>query len=299
MNNGKKMRDVVKKNGIAILPGTYDGMSAKVVEYCGFEAAYVTGCGMHAGQLGAPDVDLLTLTEMADQMRRICNSISIPIMADAQEGFGGVQNVIRTIRLYEEAGVAAIQLDDEVTPSQCPFHEETDGERARQELIPVDEMCEKIKAACEARESKDTIIVVRSDTRGSVYDTVGEEHIHEQIKRLNAYVKAGAECIFPIAISYENYKKVLTSVDAPYKMCCISPQLDDLPGYDLHKHTAEEYKKDMGCNIMIMPVLTATAGMKAMIEALEYYKANGIQDTEKYVMLSKFNEVLHTNLRYR
>ena len=288
MSNGKKLKELIEKDGIAVLPGVHDAISARLVEQAGFGSAYITGGGMYASALGSPDMDLLTQTEMAEHTRRICQAVNIPIFADAEEGFGGIPNVIRTVRLFEEAGAAAFHLDDEVSPGKCPYlYPDT-----KQELLSIDDMCKKIEAAVSAKKDKDTLIVVRCDAKGSVYDTGGDAYIKEQIKRLNAYAEAGADCLYPFTATYEDYKRVCHAINSPYKACVVSPQIANIPGYDLHLHTPEEWLKDTGCNIMIAPLFSITASMKIMRETLAEFKKTGYQPKDSMMSFDEYNDVL-------
>lgn len=288
MSNGKKLRELVAKDGIALLPGVQDALTARMVEQAGFGAAYITGSGMHASLLGSPDMDLLTQTEILEQTRKICQSVSIPIFGDAEEGFGGIPNVVRTVRLFEEAGVAAMHLDDEVTPSKCPYL----NPGIKQELVPVDEMCRKIEAAVSAKKDKDTMIVVRCDARGSVYDIGGDAYIEEAIRRLNAYAEAGADALYPFTSTFEDYKRVCRAISSPYKVCVVSAQIANIPGYDLHLHTPEEFLKETGCNIMLAPLFTVTSAMKGIRAALAELRQTGIQPIDRIVNFDEYNDIV-------
>ncbi len=292
---GMKLREIIEKEHMIDVPGVYDALSAKLVQITGYHAAYFTGCGAHAAMLGLPDIDLLTMTELADQVRRICNAIDLPVIADAQHGFGDIANVIRTTQMYEDAGVAIVQLDDEKIPCKCPYL----YPNGKQELVSIDEMCEKIHAASKARRDKGTIIMARSDTKGSVYDTGDDDtHIDEQIKRLRAYVDAGAEAVFPVVKSFKNYKRVHDEVNAPIRFCAVTPQVANEPGYDLHLHSREEYVNDMKCNIYMTSVMVLTANIKATKAALEYFKKTGQQPSagnnpdDMTILLSDMNNLL-------
>ncbi len=285
---GKKLKQAIEEKGIVTIPGAYDALSAKMIELAGFEGVYVTGCGLHGSQLAVRDMDLLTLTEIADTVRRICAAVNVPVMADAESGFGDAVNVARAVHLYEDAGVAALQLDDEVIPCKCPFL----YPNVKQELISVKEMCKKIEAAAATRKDEDTLIVVRSDTQGSVYDSGDNSHLKEQIYRLNEYSKAGADCVFPIALNYEDYKRVLNSVDAKYKLCCVSQQLQYVPGYDLDQYLPEDYHRDMGCNIYIAPLFTLTVCTKAMQDTLTEFRKTLLHPAGAFTQLNDYNKLL-------
>jgi 2,3-dimethylmalate lyase len=157
-NGSATLRDLLGAGEMVLAPGCYDALGARLVEEAGFPAAYMTGFGSAASRLGQPDVGLLTLPEMVDNAHRIAQAVDIPVIADADTGYGNAINVIRTVREYESAGVAAIHLEDQVTPKKC-------GHLEGKQLIPAPEMAAKVSAAVEARRSPDFLIIARTDAR--------------------------------------------------------------------------------------------------------------------------------------
>ncbi|MFY9416847.1 MAG: isocitrate lyase/PEP mutase family protein, partial [bacterium] len=158
MKKTTMLRKLLASKEILVAPGAHDVMTAKIIEQAGFNAVYMTGYGASATILGRPDVGLLTLTEMATQARNIANAVNIPVIADADTGYGNVVNVMRTVREYEKAGVACIQLEDQVAPKRC-------GHMLGRDVIPMEEMVAKIRAAVEARQDPDLMIMARTDAR--------------------------------------------------------------------------------------------------------------------------------------
>ena len=154
---GARLRAMLAE-GVVVAPGSMNAMFARMVEQAGFPAVYLSGAGVAHNLLGVPDVGLTTLTEMAQAATNMCHAVSIPVFADADTGFGGAANVERTVRLYEQAGVAAIQLEDQVMPKRC-------GHLSGKTLVPSDEMESKIKAAVDARIDPDFVIIARTDAR--------------------------------------------------------------------------------------------------------------------------------------
>lgn len=284
-NSGAKLRRLIKEKGIVIAPGVYDAFSARMTELAGLDGAYVSGSSLHASMLASHDMDLLTLTEIVDQSRRIAHAVDIPVIVDGGSGYGDVANTIREVQLFEQAGAAAIQLDDEVIPYKCPWIYPDN----KQKLVPPMDMCKKIEAACEARNNQETIIIARSDTQGSVYDTGDNSHLKEQIARLKEYVKAGAECIFPIASTYDDWKRVFDEVDAPYKLCAVSNLAHK--GYNLREYSVEDWK-NAGANIYIVPLFAIESSAKALRETLGEMKRTGDQPVEKFVSFEEYNEFL-------
>jgi len=195
MNNRKMLKELLEKKEILVAPGAHDVLTAKVIEQVGFKAVYMTGYGQAASSLGKPDVGLLTMTEMLDRASKFVSAVDIPIIADADTGFGNALGVMRTVEMYEKAGVSAIQLEDQVAPKRC-------GHMTGREVVSMDEMIGKIEAAIEARQDKDFLIIARSDAR----TTHGFE---ESLKRVKAYEKAGADIIFLESLESKEEMEIL------------------------------------------------------------------------------------------
>lgn len=165
-----------------LAPGAYDALSARLVEEAGFPAVYMTGFGTSASLLGRPDAGLLTLSEMVDNAARIVEAVEVPVVADADTGYGNPLNVVRTVTRYERAGVSAIHIEDQVAPKRCGHME---GKR----VVAAAEMIEKIRAAVEARRSPDFLIIARTDARAV-------EGLDAALRRARAYREAGADMLF-------------------------------------------------------------------------------------------------------
>ena len=172
-----------------VAPGAFDPLAARLVEEAGFPAVYMTGFGTSAALLGRPDVGLLTMTEMVDNARRIADCVDIPVIADADTGYGNPLNVIRTVGAYEAAGVAAIHLEDQVAPKKC-------GHMEGKLVIPAGEMAQKIRAAVEARTRPDFVIIARTDARAV-------EGLERALDRARLYREAGADALFIEAVTSE------------------------------------------------------------------------------------------------
>jgi 2-methylisocitrate lyase-like PEP mutase family enzyme len=176
------LRTLLDADEPVLAPGAYDGLSARLVEAAGFHAAYLTGFGTAASMLGRPDVGLLTATEMVDNARRMVAAIDVPLIADADTGYGNPLNVIRTVGDYESAGVAAIQLEDQTAPKRC-------GHLAGKSVVPVGEMAAKIEAAVAARADPDLLIIARTDA-------AAVDGLDAAIDRARRYADAGADLLF-------------------------------------------------------------------------------------------------------
>ncbi len=171
--------------GIVSIPGVYSGISAIIAENVGFKAAYLSGSGV-AGMMGLPDLAMTTLDEVSLEARKITSISKLPLIVDCDTGFGETINVSRTVRIMESSGVSAIHLEDQVLPKKC-------GHLSGKEVIPVEDMKNKITAAVEAKRNKDFLIIARTDARAV-------NGIDDAIQRAKEYISAGAECIFPEAM---------------------------------------------------------------------------------------------------
>jgi carboxyvinyl-carboxyphosphonate phosphorylmutase len=165
-----------------LAPGAYDALSARLIEEAGFPAVYMTGFGTAASLLGRPDIGLLTASEMIDNARRIADCVAVPVIADADTGYGNPINVIRTVRDYERAGVAGIHLEDQVMPKRC-------GHLSGKVLVPAGEMVAKVQAAVTARSNPDFVIIARTDARAV-------EGLDGALDRAARYLEAGADVLF-------------------------------------------------------------------------------------------------------
>lgn len=198
----RRLKDRLQKNKILVAPGVYDALTAMLCEQTNFEAAYLTGAGVSYTTLGKSDVGLITMTEMASKAGYICESVNIPVIADGDNGYGNAINVMRTVKEYERAGVAAIQLEDQSLPKRC-------GHLANKIVISAEEMMGKICAAVDARTDQNFLIIARTDARAT-------HGLEEAIERGQMYREAGADIIFVEApLNEEEMKKIAGSIDAP------------------------------------------------------------------------------------
>jgi 2-methylisocitrate lyase-like PEP mutase family enzyme len=196
-----RLRQLLARPGVIMAPGVADALNAKLVARNGFEAVYMTGAGTSAVRLGMPDVGLLTMTEMVDNAGRIAEASGLPLIADADNGYGGVLNVRRTIQAYERAGVAAVHIEDQVMPKRC-------GHLMGKQLVPADEMTAKIRAAADARSDADFVVIARTDA-------VAVEGFDAALERAERYREAGADVLFVEAPSAEQLPKIAPRLKAP------------------------------------------------------------------------------------
>lgn len=244
------------KKGTLVLPGAFNAASAMLIEKCGFKAVYMSGAGI-SNSSGLPDIGILTREEFVRQAGYIANAVNIPVIADADTGFGGPSEVKVTVRLFEKAGVAGIQIEDQKPATKrC-------GHLSGKEVISAKAMAEKIKAACSARRSDDFLIIARTDARGVT-------GFDDAIDRAKIYADAGADVIFPEALeSKEEFRKFAKKVDAP--LMANMTEFGKTPYI-----TAREFE-DMGYSVVLFPMTAFRIAMKAMEKALLALKQKGTQ----------------------
>ncbi len=249
-----RLKGLLQRDSILIVPAAFDMVSAKIIEKVGFEAVYLSGFGQSASHLGLPDAGLMTFTEMVERVHNMARAINPPLLADGNTGYGGIVNVRRTVQEFEWAGAAAIQLEDQEMPKKCGH---TGGKR----IIDAREMVLKIEAGVESRRSDDFLIIARTDARSVL-------GLEEAIKRGRMYEEAGADIIFiESPQSEEELRIVGESFDRPTLANMVeggkSPVLkvNELQG--------------MGFKIAIFPITCLLVAAKAMQQAMETLKAEG------------------------
>jgi methylisocitrate lyase len=269
----KKLRNLLKRNQILVAPGAHDVLTAKIIEHEGFEAVYMTGYGTSASLLGKPDVGLLTMTEMVERAARLAEAVNIPVIADGDTGYGNAINVMRTVREYEKAGVACIQIEDQVAPKKC-------GHMLGREVISKAEMVGKIKAACDARCDEDFMIMARTDARTNY-------GIEEAIERGKAYEEAGADIIFIESVeSIEEMKMVTSSFEVPV--------IANMVEGGRSPFLSVKELENIGYDIVIFPTSSTYVTAKAIKELLQVLKQDGT--TKNYfdhmIPFNEFNKMI-------
>ena len=181
-NRSARLRARLGQSALLMAPGCFDCLSARLVEAAGFEAAYITGSGVSMSCLGAPDLGLASFSEVLDRVKRICDVLTIPVIADGDTGFGGPLNVVRTVRDFERSGVSAIQIEDQDAPKRC-------GHELGRKLVAPEEMAARVKAACDARLDEAFLVIARTDARTG-------QGLQAAIDRAAQYKEAGADVLF-------------------------------------------------------------------------------------------------------
>ncbi|MFL5698131.1 MAG: oxaloacetate decarboxylase [Ktedonobacteraceae bacterium] len=257
MRTTTRLRELLADPDLIVAPGAYDALSARLIAQAGFPAVYMTGFGTAASVLGQPDVGLLTMSEMVSRAAAIAAVIAsvvgdLPLIADADTGYGNPINVRRTIREYERAGVAGLHIEDQVWPKKC-------GHMEGKQVIPMDEMVQKVRAAVEARQDPDFVIIARTDANAV-------HGLEDAIRRGKAYNEAGADVIF---------------IEAPRSMTELRSIAQAFPGVPLLFNWAESGKtpplpleeiRALGFKLVIFPVSLLFAATYSMLGLLEVLK---------------------------
>jgi methylisocitrate lyase len=283
MKKTARLKELILGEKILIAPGTYDPLMAKIIEHVGFSAVYMTGAGVSHSTLGMPDLGLTTLTEMADRARKISDAVDIPVIADADTGYGNAINVIRTVKEYERAGVAALHIEDQEMPKRC-------GHFAGKTLISREEMMGKLKAALDTRQDEDLMIIARTDARTA-------ESFEAAIERAQAYAEVGADIIFVESPrSQEELRAIGKSINRPLLANMVETGLTPLM-------SAAELQ-EMGFSVVIFPgglarfltkqatefltTLKEEGTTKSNLERMyTFQEQNGLLGLEKFEALSK------------
>ena len=252
MTKAKKLRELLTSDGIITAPGAYDAWSARLIEHAEFSAVYMTGYGVSASVLGRPDIGLMSFHEMVESVHNIAEATNVPVIADADNGYGGSLNVVRTVRAYEQAGACGIQLEDQVMPKRC-------GHMEGKQLIPCEEMVAKVRAAVYARRDPDTVIIARTDARAV-------NGLDDAIARGHAFEEAGADVIF---------------IEAPQSIDEMKRIVAEFPNRPLPANMVEHGKTPnlsqkelaaLGFKIAIYPVMPIYVVTRALSAALAKLK---------------------------
>ncbi len=202
MSKAKKLREMMARDGMIVAPGGFSPLVGIIAEKLGFECLYMSGYGVAAYRLGVPDVGLATMTEVLDNARNMARATSLPLIADIDTGYGNPVNVQRYVREFEDAGVAAVQIEDQIWPKRC-------GQMEGKQLIPAEEMAMKIRAAVDARRDPNFVIIARSDANAL-------HGFDETVRRLRLYRETGADMVFfESPLNDEEVKKAPTMFDCP------------------------------------------------------------------------------------
>jgi 2,3-dimethylmalate lyase len=249
----KKLRELLSKNELICAPGAYNALTAKLIEEAGFNCAYMSGYCTAATSLALPDLGLLTMTEMLNNVRALADVVRIPLIADGDTGYGNPINVVRTVREYEKAGAAAIHIEDQVWPKRC-------GHMAGKQVIPKEEMVAKVRAATDCRLSDDFVIIARTDA-------LAVEGLGGATDRCHAYAEAGADVLFV------DGQHTMEQIEEVPKQCSERPCLINM-GPLTPPLSVEEIIR-LGYAIAIFPAICIGAATLAIQGALKQFKETG------------------------
>jgi 2-methylisocitrate lyase-like PEP mutase family enzyme len=254
MSTADQLRKILAGDELIIAPGAYDGLTARLVAAAGFSAVYATGAGISNSQLGLADLGLLTMTEVLDQVRKMVGAVDLPVISDIDNGYGNAVNLYRTVKEFMRAGVAAVQIEDQVSPKKC-------GHFAGKQIISFDEAVLKIKAAVEARGDSNMVIIARTDA-------IAVSGFDDAMKRARAYHEAGADALF---------------VEAPRSREELADIGRHVPGIKIANIVeggitpivpAKELRA-MGFNLAIYANAVLRSSVKAIQHSLNHLHANG------------------------
>ncbi len=265
MNPGAVLRHRLTHGGIVIAPGAADALSARIIEEAGADVVYFTGAGFANSQFALPDVGLTTMSEIIEQVRRVTQAVSIPVIVDADTGFGGPLNIIRAVREFERAGAAALQIEDQTVPKRC-------GHFDRKVVVSTAEMVSRIRAACAAREDGSLVIIARTDARQT-------EGLDAALARAEAYAAAGADMLFVEApLTVDELNAIPHALSAPAVVNLVEGGLTPLlPARDLEA---------MGFRLIIYANTALRVAAKAVQDAISELLSVGTSAGLEHRMLS-------------
>jgi 2-methylisocitrate lyase-like PEP mutase family enzyme len=263
-----RLKALLASKRAAILPGTPNALFARVIEELGFEAVYITGAGIANMSLGVPDIGLVTLSELAEHVAAICDAVTVPVLADADTGFGNPVNMARTVRVLERSGAAGIQIEDQIFPKKC-------GHFKGKDVVPLGEMIQKIRAAVDSRHDGDFQIVARTDVRAV-------RGFEEGLERAHAFIEAGADATFVEApVSVEELAKIARLLPVP--------QIANMVFGGLTPSVSQDRLAEMGFGAVLYANAALQAALKSVREVLRSLKSTGSLD-EVGERLASFDE---------
>lgn len=273
-------------NGTVEAIGAQDAFSARLVELAGFDAVYLSGLTSTAALLARPDMAFMSQTERLQVARNMAQAVEIPVIADAEEGYGNAIHVMETVRRFEETGVAAIHIDDERLPGKCAFLPGI----PKNQLISAEEMCGKIAAAVEARRDPDFMIIARTDVIGTVPKEtfIAQNMIEDAIERSQSYLAAGADAIFMYCITREQLRRCAEAIKAP--LVTLAAESERTYGETFSIGVFN----DLGYKIVISPLGTLYTAAHGVVEGLRAYKETGNWENIPRINKETFDQIVRT-----
>jgi len=253
-----RFREILGSGDTILMPGVFNAITAKLAARAGFQALYLSGAGVTNALTGYPDIGLLTLTEMAQQARYVSGATELPIIADADTGYGDVLNTVRAVEEFEQAGIAGIHLEDQVSPKRC-------GHLDGKQVISAGDMAKKIKAATHARSNDDFVLIARTDARSV-------NGIQDAIDRAKRYVGAGADAIFPESLqSVAEFEQFAAALDK-------TPLMANMTEFGKTPMIAASTFADMGYAMVIYPMTAFRVMMRSAEHVYAEIKETGTQE---------------------
>lgn len=280
MKKSTKLKELIKSKKILVLPGAYDALGAKMIEQAGFSGVYMTGSGVTASLLGLPDVGMISGTEMINAVTYIAKSMSLPLLADGDTGYGDNKTVYRTIKEYILAGAAGVQLEDQTLSKKC-------GHMSGKKVVSTEDMLKRIKAADIARKEMndpDFVLAIRSDA-------YAVEGFDSCVKRCQEYAAAGADLVFPVGLhNVDEYKSFLAQVKAP-------TMIDIVENSNVPYLTIDELEK-LGFALVIFPLAGIFGNVYSMRNIFAEIKSTGLtrNASKSMVDFNTYNEILRQDI---
>lgn len=266
------LRELLSRNEVVIAPGVYDGLSARIACQAGFDALYLSGFSVAGTAFGVPDIGLVTATEVEETIARVIDQISgRPLIADADNGYGGPMNVERTVRRFEKLGVSCIQLEDQVSPKRC-------GHMDGKEIVPIDDAAKRIRVAVGARDSDDTLVMARTDA-------IATDGLDEALRRGEVFLRAGADILFIEAPRDLDEMRRISDEFSDAKLVINLVPDGKTPMIDVAT------TRELGYAIALYPV-NAILGTAAVLQQLYGTLHEGSPDTHARLNFDELNEVL-------
>lgn len=271
--NRKKLKTAINSGKLVIAPGVFDLISVRIASRMNFECLYMTGYGTVASYLGLPDAGLATLTDMVNRVEAFSHISRLPVICDADTGYGGLLNVAHTVRSYEKAGAAAVQLEDQEFPKKC-------GHTPNRRVIPVEDMVKKIRVAVEAREDSDLQIIARTDARTSL-------GLDEALRRAEQYAKAGADVLF---VESPESEEELATIGRTFD----TPLLVNLVQSGRTPLLPPDVLEEMGFNLAIYPAVGFLSAGKALHDAYAHLEKNrtSLGREDHFYDFMEFNDLM-------
>jgi 2-methylisocitrate lyase-like PEP mutase family enzyme len=279
MQKAEQIRQALKEKGVLVMPGVYDALSAKIASRAGFEVIFITGYSLSATILGEPDFGILTQTEMLSAAQRICAIAPVPVIVDADTGYGNAINVMRTVKELIRAGAAGMFLEDQVWPKRC-------GHMKGKQVIALEEQIKKLKAAIEAKGGDDFYIVARTDARQAL-------GLNDAIERGIAFKELGADAVFIEApTSKEEMKEIARRVPGPLVANMIERGATPLMG--------PEELRDLGFQLIVWPLGPLYASAQALKDVYSALRTKGTTQgiLDRLVSFDEFNEIVGLQEKY-